>query len=71
VTDFGNFTIRTITAAGEVTTLTGKAGSSGSADGIGTAARFDAPYGIACDAAGNLYVADAGNDTIRKITLSR
>jgi sugar lactone lactonase YvrE len=71
VTDTGNFTIRKITPAGDVTTLAGKAGTEGSADGRGAAARFDGPDGIARDAAGNLYVADSGNDTIRKITLSR
>jgi len=66
VTD--NDTIRKITPAGTVTTLAGKAGSKGSADGSGATARFKGLFGIACDAAGNLYVADAGNDTIRKIT---
>jgi len=68
VAEIGNDTIRKITPAGEVTTLAGKAGSEGSADGSGAAARFNAPAGIACDTAGNLYVADSGNDTIRKIT---
>jgi len=53
------------------TTLAGKAGSRGSADGSGAAARFNQPFGIACDAAGNLYVADTNNCTIRKITWSR
>jgi sugar lactone lactonase YvrE len=71
VTDSGNNTIRKITPAGEVTTLAGKAGAVGSADGSGTAARFSIHLnGIACDAAGNLYVADCDNNTIRKITLS-
>ena len=51
-----------------VTTLAGQAGSKGSADGNGAAAHFDNPLGIACDAAGHLYVADYGNDTVRKIT---
>jgi len=49
--------------------LAGQAGSQGSPDGSGTAARFFGPAGIACDTVGNLYVADG--DTIRKITLSR
>ena len=40
----------------------------GSADGAGTEARFSHPIGLAADGAGNLYVADAGNSTIRKIT---
>lgn len=68
VTDASNYTIRKISPAGEVTTLAGQAGSKGSADGSGTAARFKDPFGIACDAAGNIYVADTGNSTIRKIT---
>lgn len=68
VADFGNDTIRKITPAGVVTTLAGKAGSSGRTDGAGTAAQFASPEGVAVDGAGNVYVADSGNDTIRKIT---
>ena len=41
---------------------------SGSADGTGAAARFYAPQGVATDNSGNIYVADTGNDTIRKIS---
>jgi DNA-binding beta-propeller fold protein YncE len=48
-----------------VTTLAGLAGSSGSADGTGSAARFNQPFGLAVDSAGNVYVADEGNNTIR------
>jgi len=68
VADLGNSTIRKITSAGEVTTLAGTAESSGSADGTGSAARFNYPTGIAADASGNVYVADSGSSTIRKIT---
>jgi hypothetical protein len=68
VADFFNNTIRKITSAGVVSTLAGSAGHSGSADGTGDSARFYGPGGIAVDGEGNLYVADAYNDTIRKIT---
>lgn len=64
----GNNTIRKITPAGVVTTLAGDAGVVGSADGSGVAANFYDPVGIATDGAGNVYVADGANRTIRKIT---
>jgi sugar lactone lactonase YvrE len=60
-----------VTPAGVVTTFVGGGPSStggSSADGFGSAAQFDNPNGIAIDASGNLYVADSGNYTIRKIT---
>ena len=68
VADSQNYTVRKITPAGSVSTLAGLAGSYGSADGTGAAARFKDPWGIATDSAGNVYVADSGNSTIRKIT---
>jgi voltage-gated potassium channel Kch len=53
---------------GLVTTLAGATRQAGTADGTGSAARFTFPTGIAADAAGNLYVGDSGNFTIRKVT---
>ncbi len=59
-----------VLSTGEVTTLAGSPVQvPGSADGIGTEARFDSPYGITTDGI-NLYVADTGNSTIRKIVIS-
>ena len=68
VVDTNNHTIRAVTAAGVASTLAGAAGVSGSADGTGSAARFNLPSDLALDAAGNLYVTDTGNNTIRKVT---
>lgn len=68
VTDTYNHVIRRITPAGVVSTFAGRAGESGSADGAATAARFNRPYGITFDSAGNLHVADYGNNIIRRIT---
>lgn len=70
VADEENSTVRKLTPTGEVTTLAGAAGSKGSADGAGPAARFYHPVGVALDAGGTLYVTDADNHTIRKITPS-
>ncbi len=67
VADTNNSTIRKVTPAGVVTTVAGLAGSTGTADGPGTSARFDHPSDLALDAAGNLYVADTDNCTIRRI----
>jgi hypothetical protein len=64
-------TIRQLTPLGTnwvVTTIAGKSGSPpGSADGIGSAAQFNQPTGIAAGVDGNLYVADYGNNTIRRL----
>jgi sugar lactone lactonase YvrE len=68
VADTGGLKIRKITAAGVVTSLAGISGLPGSTDGVGTSARFSGPAGVAVDSSGNVYVADAGNHKIRKIT---
>ena len=67
VADTGNSTIRKITSAGVVTTVAGSASGRGSADGAGGSARFNQPGSLALDSAGNLYVADSFNATIRKV----
>jgi hypothetical protein len=68
VADEGNHTIRKVTPSGLVTIMAGSPGASGSEDGNGSAARFRSPRDVAVDGDGNLYVADAGNHTIRKVT---
>jgi len=68
VADSGGCTIRAVTPDGGVTTLAGTYATCGSADGTGAGARFGSPLGLALDDAGNLYVADAVNHEIRKVT---
>jgi hypothetical protein len=68
VADSANGTIREITSGGVVSTIAGDAGTSGSVDGQGTNAQFDLPEGVAVDTAGNVYVADTGNGTIREVS---
>jgi hypothetical protein len=78
VADQNNFTIRKMTPSGTnwiVTTIAGLAGTSGTNDGVGNAARFGnagsgGPYGITIDSATNLYVTDFANYTIRKVAPS-
>ena len=58
--------IRRISLDGTVFTVAG--GERGFADGVGGAARFNAPSGLAIDAGGTLFVADTGNNAIRRMT---
>ncbi|MFI5335778.1 MAG: hypothetical protein ACHQ5A_03290, partial [Opitutales bacterium] len=68
IADTGNHSIKKISSAGVGSQLAGTDGTVGSADGTGAAASFHSPAGIAVDGGGNVYVADTGNGTIRKIT---
>ncbi len=70
VSDTGNHTIRKVTVAGAATTLAGQTGSPGTADGLGSAAQFSSPEGVALIGTGLLYVADTGNHTVRKVVLT-
>jgi len=69
VADYGNNLIRKITSAGVMSTLAGS-GAASELNGTGTAAKFNGPDGIAFDGSANLYVADAGGNTIRKIVIA-
>ncbi len=67
VADNGNNVIRKISSKGNVTTFAGS-GVRGATDGTGTGATFNQPQSLCVDPAGNVYVADQGNNKIRKIT---
>lgn len=67
VADFSGERIRRVTQAGVVSTMAGT-GVRGSTDGAANTAQFYGPTGIAFDAQGNLFVADDGNNCVRKIT---
>jgi streptogramin lyase len=67
VADAANNKIRKITPGGIVSTIAGD-GTIGTRNGAGNIAQFNFPRGVATDGAGNIFVADAGNNLIRKIT---
>lgn len=69
VSDTGNHTIRKVDLDGVVSTVAGKAGEWGSADGTSQVARFDSPVGLCLGESGDLYIADSGNHCIRRIDL--
>lgn len=61
--------IRQVNSNKDIVLYAGNPNSRGSDDGIGSVAEFDNPYGLCSDKAGNLYVADADNRSIRKIAV--
>jgi sugar lactone lactonase YvrE len=70
VSDSGNYIIRKISSSGVMYTLAGSIGKPGSSDGLGSAASFAYPAGIAIDNTGTLYVCDYNASTIRKVNSS-
>ncbi len=69
VADTANHIIRKISSSGTTSLFAGRPNGPGHSDGTGTEASFYLPYGITADSSGNIYVADTGNHSIRKITV--
>ena len=68
IADPGNHRVRQVNAAGIIQTIAGSGSPDFSGDGgPAGAARLNAPYGVAADRAGNLYIADLGNNRVRKV----
>ena len=67
ITDYTNNRIRKVTAGGIITTVAGGGSGGYGEGGLATAAELNGPNDVAVDAAGNLYIADAGNNRIRKV----
>jgi sugar lactone lactonase YvrE len=74
IADFGNVRVRKVTPSGIITTVAGIGpawyGTSGFGGdgGPATSAQLDNPHGVALDSAGNLFIADQGNNRVRKVT---
>lgn len=69
VADAYNYMVRSVTSAGDVSTVAGQAAPPQFADGIGASARFNYPWGIEVNSAGVVYVADTWNYRIRTIQI--
>jgi sugar lactone lactonase YvrE len=71
IVDDDNNVIRELTPAGKIITVAGNGTRGYSGDGgKATAAQLNEPSGVAVDPTGNLYIADSGNNVIRKVTVS-
>jgi sugar lactone lactonase YvrE len=71
IADYSNYRVRKVTPAGIITTCAGNGGSGYLGDGgLATTAEMNYVYGIAVDGSGNLYIADADHNVIRKVNTS-
>lgn len=71
IADVDNHVIRKVNASGVISTIAGDGSNGNIGDGgPATAARFYSPYGLAMDAAGNIYIADHRNHKVRKVDMA-
>ncbi|MEW1862907.1 RICIN domain-containing protein [Streptomyces sp. NPDC088194] len=69
VTEYHNQRVRKVTADGTISTVAGSGATGFKGDGgPATSAQLNRPYGVAVDGAGDLYIADADNNRVRKVT---
>jgi DNA-binding beta-propeller fold protein YncE len=68
--DQDNNRVRKVTPAGVISTIAGTGTAGYNGEGTATSAQLNYPFGIAVDAAGNVYIADQGNSRIRKVTVA-
>ena len=67
ICDYGNHKIRKVTSSGIISTIAGTTGGFTGDGGPATAAKLNAPNGVAADGSGNVYIADLRNNRIRKV----
>lgn len=69
IADYGNHCIRMVSADGIVTTVAGQPGVKGYKDGGPVESLFNNPWGVAINEQGDIYIADFGNNRIRKLVI--
>ena len=71
IADFGNNRVRKISSSGNITTVAGTSVAGFSGDGgPATSAELNGPAAVAVDRAGSLFIADSGNNRVRKVSSS-
>ena len=68
IVDFGNDVVEKVTTAGTLSILAGDGTSGAPTAGLATASMLDSPHGVAVDSSGNVYIADASNNLVEKVT---